>query len=341
MPGIAKPTIFDDMPTKRPHFFSLIVGRKYFALKKWESKFVANVFRHVARSNSSIERLGKSPALFTTISTSPTSRIPAAAERHCSSCITSSCSACAVGPILRAVSCGGARSVAITCAPRSANANAIALPMPWPAPVTNATRPSCVLIGVFILPPLALACSLECCRPPEQIVYHDVRLLLQLGEALLHVAALEMRPKRCYRDVNGRPNRRHLNLDCRLAKLLDGSRTHGASVAHKRGSLAVPLRIDPIDRVFQYRGGAVVVLRRDEYKTIRGRNLGRPSLHYLMFVRRPARHRWRHGLLEERHGKVAEVEKLRFHPLTLAKLLKNPLRRFFGKPALACAADDH
>jgi hypothetical protein len=59
MPGMAKPTIFDDMPTKRPHFFFLIVGRKCFALKKWESRFVANVFRHVARSNSSIERLGK------------------------------------------------------------------------------------------------------------------------------------------------------------------------------------------------------------------------------------------------------------------------------------------
>jgi hypothetical protein len=34
MPGIAKPTMFDDIPTKRPHFFFLIAGRKYFALKK-------------------------------------------------------------------------------------------------------------------------------------------------------------------------------------------------------------------------------------------------------------------------------------------------------------------
>jgi hypothetical protein len=57
-----------------------------------------------------------------------------------------------VGPILLAVSCGGLRSVAITRAPRFANASAIAWPMPWPAPVTNATRPSCVLIGIFILP---------------------------------------------------------------------------------------------------------------------------------------------------------------------------------------------
>jgi len=34
MPGIAKPIIFDEIPTKRPHFFFLIAGRKYFTLKK-------------------------------------------------------------------------------------------------------------------------------------------------------------------------------------------------------------------------------------------------------------------------------------------------------------------
>jgi hypothetical protein len=44
MPGMAKPTMFDDMPTKRPHFFFLIAGKKYFALKKCESRFVAIVF---------------------------------------------------------------------------------------------------------------------------------------------------------------------------------------------------------------------------------------------------------------------------------------------------------
>jgi DNA-binding MarR family transcriptional regulator len=51
---MAKPIMFDDMPTKRPHFFLLIAGRKYFALKKCASRFVAVVFRHVGRSNSSI-----------------------------------------------------------------------------------------------------------------------------------------------------------------------------------------------------------------------------------------------------------------------------------------------
>jgi hypothetical protein len=60
-----------------------------------------------------------------------------------------------------------------------------------------------------------------------------------------------------------------------------------------------------------------------------------------MFVRRAAWHRRRHGLVEEGHWEVAKIEKLRFNPLSLLKLLKNRLRRFFRKPALACAADDH
>jgi len=59
MPGMAKPTMFDDMPTKRPHFFYLIAGKEYLALKKCESRIVAIVFRHVGRSSSSIERSGK------------------------------------------------------------------------------------------------------------------------------------------------------------------------------------------------------------------------------------------------------------------------------------------
>jgi hypothetical protein len=58
-------------------------------------------------------------------------------------------------------------------------------------------------------------------------------------------------------------------------------------------------------------------------------------------IHRRLAHRWRQGLVEERHWEVAEIEKLRFNPLSLMKLLKNPLRRFFRKPALTCAADDH
>src|SRR5258708_37251128 len=60
-----------------------------------------------------------------------------------------------------------------------------------------------------------------------------------------------------------------------------------------------------------------------------------------MFVRRSGRHSGRHGLVEERHWEVAEVEKPRFNRLSFPKLLKNPLSRLFREPALACAADDY
>src|ERR1700746_2169094 len=83
------------------------------------------------------------------MSTSPASRLLAATDRQSPSSVTSSGNAHAAGPILLTVSAGSARSVAITCAPRSANAKAIACPIPWPGPVTKATRPSCVLIEVF------------------------------------------------------------------------------------------------------------------------------------------------------------------------------------------------
>jgi hypothetical protein len=53
------------------------------------------------------------------------------------------------------------------------------------------------------------------------------------------------------------------------------------------------------------------------------------------------RHGWGHGLIEEGHWEVAEIKKLRFNPLSLTELLKNPLRRLFGKAALTCAADDY
>jgi len=60
-----------------------------------------------------------------------------------------------------------------------------------------------------------------------------------------------------------------------------------------------------------------------------------------MFVRRAAWHCRGRGLIEEGHWEVSEIEKLRFDPFSLLQLLKDPLRRLFGKPALTCAADDH
>jgi hypothetical protein len=64
-------------------------------------------------------------------------------------------------------------------------------------------------------------------------------------------------------------------------------------------------------------------------------------LHHLMFVSRAAWHCRGHGLIEERHREVSEIEKPAFNRFSFVQLLKNPLRRLFGKPALTCAADDH
>src|ERR1700730_14327823 len=141
--------------------------------------------------------------------------------------------------------------------------------------------------------------------------------------------------------MNRRSNRRHLNFDCRLAKLLDSSCTHGAAIAHKGSGLAVPLWVNPIDCIFQDRGGTVVVFRRDKYKTIRCRDLDGPHFAYVVFVRRPARHGWWQGLVEEGHWEVAEVEQPCCDRLSLLKLLVNPLSRLFREPILACAANDY
>src|SRR6476659_643167 len=117
-----------------------------------------------------------------------------------------------------------------------------------------------------------------------------------------------MRPKSRDGNMDGRAHRGDLNLDHGFSELLNATRTHSAAVAYERSRLAVPLRVNPIYRIFQHRGGAVVVFRRDEYKPIRRRDLGGPLLNHIVFVRRPARHSWRHGLVEEWHWEVAEVE---------------------------------
>jgi hypothetical protein len=60
-----------------------------------------------------------------------------------------------------------------------------------------------------------------------------------------------------------------------------------------------------------------------------------------MFLMRAAWHGRGRGLIEERHREVSEIEKPAFNPFSLMQLLKNPLRRLFREPTLACAADDY
>src|SRR5690348_9637480 len=77
---------------------------------------------------------------------------------------------------------------------------------------------------------LGLAGRLERCCPPQQIVDHALGLSRKLGEPLVHVAALEMRPKSRNGNVDGRSNRRDLNLDHGFFELLDAARAHGTAI---------------------------------------------------------------------------------------------------------------
>src|ERR1700733_15989398 len=93
---------------------------------------------------------------------------------------------------------------------------------------------------------------LQCGRPPQQVINHRLGLFLKLGESFVHVTALEMRPKSRDRYVDGRAHRGDLNLDHGFPELLDAARAHGAAVAYESSRLAVPLRIDPVDRIFEH-----------------------------------------------------------------------------------------
>jgi hypothetical protein len=53
-----------------------------------------------------------------------------------------------------------------------------------------------------------------------------------------------------------------------------------------------------------------------------------------MIVRWPAGQRGWHGLVKEGHRKVAQIEQARFELFPRMKVLENPLRRLFRKPAL-------
>ena len=173
MPGIARPTMFDDIPMNRPHRFSHL----------WQEVFLRSgsvgveIGRHrrsprVARSSSSIERFAEvtrvvhndiyvahCPAL-------EERRAPIVFLRH-----VESNGLCCGSNLTRRFKRGhrGRSSRVITCAPRFANANAIAWPMPWPAPVTKATRPSCVF-------PDASICSFQLARAvPCRAAVHQSR----------------------------------------------------------------------------------------------------------------------------------------------------------------------
>src|SRR6202790_4877035 len=112
------------------------------------------------------------------------------------------------------------------------------------------------------------------------------------------------------------------------------------AIAHEASRLAIPLGIDPVDRVLEHRGGAVVILGGDEDEAVGLRDRGGPSLHDLVLVRQATRRGRRCWLIEERHRKVAKIEKPRVDTLALLQVLQNPLRGLFRETALAGASNN-
>src|SRR6266700_8422363 len=82
------------------------------------------------------------------------------------------------------------------------------------------------------------------------------------------VAALVMRPKGRDGNVDGRANRGDLNLYHGFPELLDAARAHGAAIAYESRRLAIPLRINPVDGIFQHCRSAVVIFRGDKNKPV-------------------------------------------------------------------------
>src|SRR6266581_2524481 len=123
-------------------------------------------------------------------------------------------------------------------------------------------------------------------------------------------------------------------------KTANNAGAHGGAIAHEASRLAIPLGIDPVDRVLEHRGGAVIVLWGDEDEAVGLRDRGGPPLHDFVLVRRATRHGRRQWLIEERHRKVAQIEKPSIDTLALLQVLQDPLRGLFRESALAGASNN-
>src|SRR5712672_929505 len=182
---------------------------------------------------------------------------------------------------------------------------------------------------------------LQGCSPPQQIVDQRSGRGPQLGQSCVDIATLVVSPQGGDRDVDRCANRRELKLDHCFAELLDAACSHGGAIAHETYRLAIPLGIDPVDRVLEHRGGAVIILGGDEDEAVGLRDRGGPSLYDLVRVRQAPRHGRRCWLIEERHRKVAKVEKPCVDAVALLQVLQNPLCGLIRETALPCASNDY
>src|SRR3981189_1158816 len=187
----------------------------------------------------------------------------------------------------------------------------------------------------------ACAGRLQGCGPPQEIVDQCRGGLLQFGQSSVDIAALGVSPTGGDRDGDRGANRGELKLDRRFAELLDAACSHGGAIAHETYRLAIPLGIDPVDRVLEHRGGSVIILGGDKDEAVGLRDRGGPSLYDLILVRRATRHGRRRWLIEDRHREVAKIEKPSVDTCPLLQMLQNPLRGLFRKTALPSTSDDY
>src|SRR6266850_1609986 len=127
----------------------------------------------------------------------------------------------------------------------------------------------------------------------------------------------------------------------RPSELLDAAGAHGGAIAHEANRLAIPLGIDPVDRILEHRGGSVVIFGRDEDETVGLRDRSGPFLNHFVREGGTARRGRRCYLIEERHRKIAKIEKPRVDPFALLQMLQDPLRGLFREAALAGASNNN
>jgi hypothetical protein len=91
---------------------------------------------------------------------------------------------------------------------------------------------------------------------PLEMLQEGLHLRRELTRARVDgvdIAALEVRLEDGDWDVDRGADRSELQLNGNFAKLLNAACAGHAAVAYESGRLAVPLRIDPIEGVLEYR----------------------------------------------------------------------------------------
>src|SRR5712671_5768925 len=142
----------------------------------------------------------------------------------------------------------------------------------------------------------------------------------------------------------GDQGQRHLGADvchfqraCHKAQVLDGPRTAGTPVGHEPDGLVVPLGVQVVDRVLQDPGGAVVVLRSDDYEPVQRGDPRRPLAGVVVLV---LTGRGRHRLVQMRQRIIPQIDQLVLRVPAPGSLPMNPSGDLLSLAVGSGAADD-